>query len=342
MTINNEVLLFNFSASHSGGGLKRLTEYSRWFNSHCGANFIVNSNVHGIEKQFSNNNYFFWGSNRLDRLTNSTPKIKDIIKKIGQPHLYYSYGIPVTYRHGKINWFHLSNVLPIIKKKFPLPLRRKCELKLLGAITNYYVSNADIISAESKSSLNLFDERFNSKKKLSVNGSDDEINAYNNPHFNEDLKNTAICVGTYAYKAVEDSYEIYRSLLRENSSLKLIIVGNKNNLKPYICNDPQVEVTGVIPQSQVCEYLKNSKYYLSSTLIENSYNAASEGVFLANESYISDIPPHRELLSGLKFDVNNSFNTKLPVLHLKKENLHPINLKTWDQVVTEMLGHVQL
>ena len=37
--------LFNFSRSYSGGGLKRLLAFSKYFNENRGANFIVNTKV---------------------------------------------------------------------------------------------------------------------------------------------------------------------------------------------------------------------------------------------------------------------------------------------------------
>mgnify|MGYP001158669324 CR=1 FL=1 len=41
MLINNKKILFNFSSSYTGGGLKRLISFSEWFDSHGGAVFIV-------------------------------------------------------------------------------------------------------------------------------------------------------------------------------------------------------------------------------------------------------------------------------------------------------------
>ena len=38
-------ILFNFSASINGGGLKRLEEYSKWFNEVGGSKFIVSSKL---------------------------------------------------------------------------------------------------------------------------------------------------------------------------------------------------------------------------------------------------------------------------------------------------------
>jgi hypothetical protein len=49
--------------------------------------------------------------------------------------------------------------------------------------------------------------------------------------------------------------------------------------------------TGIIQQSDVIELLKKTKYCISTALVENSFNAASESTVFADESYISDIAP---------------------------------------------------
>jgi hypothetical protein len=83
--------------------------------------------------------------------------------------------------------------------------------------------------------------------------------------------------------------------------------------------------------------LKTAKFYVSTTRIENSYNAASEGIFLAEESYISDIGPHRELLQGEFWERAAAAEFGVPLLKVRRANLKGMNLKTWDTVVSEML-----
>jgi hypothetical protein len=46
------------------------------------------------------------------------------------------------------------------------------------------------------------------------------------------------------------------------------------------------------------DILRRPRIYMSATHIENSYNAAAEGAFLAQETLTPDIPPHREVLQG--------------------------------------------
>jgi hypothetical protein len=73
------------------------------------------------------------------------------------------------------------------------------------------------------------------------------------------------------------------------------------------------------------------------TYIENSYNAASEGIFLADESYISNIGPHQELLDGIKFERIELSGLDRVIIHVKRDEISGCNLKSWDDVVSEMI-----
>jgi glycosyltransferase involved in cell wall biosynthesis len=339
-----ESFLFNFSSSYTGGGLKRLMAYSNWFNEHGGSSFIVNDRLHGIDKQFSVNKYFFIKQNNLSRAINYSSKIKNVIAVIGDIDLYYSYGIPLPYKAGRVNWFHLSNVLPLTQEEVLLPLKRRLEMRLLGFLINRCLKYADVISAESDASIRLFDKIFSKKLFVSVNGSDDEISAYKygvGVGANKKVEDIAVAVGTYYYKCIDDVAKVYYSLLKSNQSLRLIIIGEKKYIPPYILKDSRVVAKGVISQSEVCDWMRRAKYYITSTIIENSYNAASEGAFLALESFISDIGPHRELLKGvINFERLDNLGTRVAVLHTKSADLNPKNLKSWDQVIREMIDLV--
>ena len=49
--------IFNFSRSYSGGGLKRLLAFSKYFNENGGSNFIVNSKVKPHMEDFNHINF---------------------------------------------------------------------------------------------------------------------------------------------------------------------------------------------------------------------------------------------------------------------------------------------
>ena len=317
--------------------------YSRWFNENGGASFIVNYRLDGIDDQFPVNKYFFLRQSRFSLAINYSSKLSKLIADTGEIDLYYSYGMPIRRKVSRVNWFHLSNVLPITKEIVPLPLKRRLEMRLLGFWIRKCLKYADVISAESDSSIRLFDKRLSHKLFVSVNGSDDEICAYKNgveDGVNRDAEDIAVTVGTYSYKCIDDVYKVYAHLLKLNPNLRLIIIGDREYIPPHVLKDPRIVAKGVISQSEVFDLLRCSKYYITSTVIENASNATSEGTFLAQESFISDIGPHRELLKGAYFERIDNMGTRVSCLHVKRADLCPRNLKSWDQVIGEMIDLV--
>ena len=124
---------------------------------------------------------------------------------------------------------------------------------------------------------------------------------------------------------------------QSNPELQLLIAGIKEDVPDYVRKDNQVNLQGVLSQPQICELLMKAKYYLTATLIENSYNAASEGVFFARESFVSDIGPHRELLQNVNYKIINNLGTQIPSLYINHQNLNSDILKSWDHVINEMI-----
>src|SRR6202022_3245608 len=110
MNVRNK-FLFNFSASYSTGGFKRLYEYARWFNADGGAWFVIHPRCADLVKEFPNIRFFVPRQSRIERLYDDCGYLRAIAQQIGRPELYYSYGVPLYFRFGKINWFHLSSVL---------------------------------------------------------------------------------------------------------------------------------------------------------------------------------------------------------------------------------------
>lgn len=336
MITNN--FLFNFAVSYSGGGYKRLYAYAKWFNENGGAYFIIHPSSKSLVTEFANNHFFVVHQSKLQRLFRDCDYLKEVVSEIGRPDVYYSYGIPIYYKLGRLNWFHLSNVLPLTSKGIALPIFDKLKLGYLGRRINANFKNTDVVSAESSYSLSLIKSKRPSKFLVSVNGSDDEIEFY---HTAEKVKNKKIAVvlGTYRYKALEDSYTVFEMLRAKDNQLKLMIIGDDKKVPKNLHMNPNVILMGSLPRDKVVDYLRQSEFYISTTSIENSYNAASEGIFFAKESYISDIPPHRELVNGLDFEEVRIPNLNKTLLHLKKEEISPVNLKTWDNVITEMVEH---
>ena len=341
MTVNKTRLLFNFSASFSGGGFKRLYEYAKWFDAAGGAGFIVHPNCSRLLSEFPRNRYFVPEVTRLQRLLNDCGYLAGIGREIGQPDLYYAYGIPLYFRFGRINWFHLSNVLPLAPAGIPLSVTHRLRLASLGRRIRRGFANCEVISAESAYSLSLVRSAGGTAHLVqSVNGSDDEL-AYLQEGSRQPKDNIATVVGTYTYKALEDSYRVFRMLKMANSELKLMIIGASADVPRSLQEDPDVVLRGALPRPEVIACLRRTRFYISTTYIENSYNAAAEGAFIADESYVSDIGPHRELLMGMKYEEVRVADVSRPLLHVRQESLTGANLKSWHTVVSEMMEQVQ-
>jgi hypothetical protein len=331
--------LFNFAASYGGGGLKRLHEYAKWFNLNGGAVFLIHPRCETLLKQFPNNRHFVVNQKRWERALCDWRYLADVQRQIGVPELYFSYGIPVYKRIGKINWFHLSNVLPLAPRGIPMSPGDLIKMKYLAFRIRQNYCNADIISAESRYALNLIESNQAQKLRLLVNGSDDEL-AVLKTGVPDKKHLIATVVGTYKYKALMDSRHIFNFLRQKDPGLKLIIIGAHDSIPAAVKKSAEVTCMGLVARGVVIETLRRSKYYISTTRIENSYNAASEGVYLADESYISDIGPHRELLAGMPFDKVTLPGMDKKLLHVRRENVSGINLKSWAEVIQDMLQTV--
>jgi hypothetical protein len=331
--------LLNFAVSSAGGGFKRLYEYAKWFNNHGGAWFIIHPRCSSLIVEFPNNVFFVANQFRLTRLFNDCQYLNAILIKTGVPDFYYSYGIPIYRKIGRVNWFHLSNVIPIAPHGVPMTFFDRIRVCFLGRQIKRNYINADIISAESQNSLSLIDPSQKNKLVCSVNGSDDEM-AFFNHYVPLTKKEIAVAFGTYPYKCILDSYRIFKILRSANPELKLVIIGSIDVIPDKIKSDPDVHVRGILSRDDVIECLRVARIYISTTYIENSYNAASEGVFFAEESYISDIGPHQELLKNIPVKKISMSSLKRPILHVSRNDLTTENLKSWATVISDMLETV--
>jgi glycosyltransferase involved in cell wall biosynthesis len=334
MRVKNR-FLFNFAASYSEGGYKRLCAYATWFNSNGGAWFAIHPRCSELIARCPNNRFFVIERSHLRRLYDDWGYLDSIRTTIGRPDVYYAYGIPLYVRFGHINWFHLSNVLPLGTRGIPLSALDRLKFSVLGGRIKRGFALADMVSAESKNSLKLLNAQGCSKLFLSVNGSDDEL-AYIQERNIVRKDNIATILGTYRYKALNESWRVFQKLKSDNNELKLIIIGDVRAVPSHLRRRADVVVRGVLERSEVIDCLRRTKFYISTSYAENSSNAVSEGIFLADESYISDLGPHRELLSGSTFDQVSVAGVDRTLLHIKRNELSTAGLMTWNSVVSEM------
>jgi hypothetical protein len=328
-------ILFNFAASPVGAGLKRLYEYARWFDAHGGARFIIHPRCESLQQEFNRNEFVVARQSSASRILRGVQAVRDVQRTVGTPDCYYAFGIPLHGRVGRVNWCHVSNVLTLAWRTVPLPLSMRLKFRILGRQTVSGLPYADVISAESNWALALFDPVYRDRLCKSVNGSDDELTEANHA-VTEARQPIAVVVGTYPYKALDESCRVFDELRRTENRLTLHVFGDETLVAPGIRARTDVVVKGNRPRSEVIAELRRAKYYISTTLIENSYNAACEGIFFADESYISDIGPHRELVEGLRHQRVMLDGTIRPLIHALRSDLTTANLKSWAEVITDM------
>jgi len=331
-------ILFNFTASRIGGGYKRLYEYSNYFNNKNGAYFLIHPDCSTLINEFKNNTYILKQQNYFQRIILDFRYVNELIDT-HDIDIYYSYGIAFNKRFTKINILHLSNILPFESFKYGNGLLQKLKMLLLSNLLKNTFKYTDIISAESSSTFKYIDNKWDNKFLISTNGNDDEINNYGNIY---QYDNIAVIVGTYSYKNIEDSIIVYNYLKNTNSrDLKLYIIGDKKFLPSNIFNDKNITCLGLLPRSEVIKLLKKSRYYISTTLLENSFNAAAEGLFLSNESFISDIEPHFELVYNYNYNMLEVNTLNCRIIHIYKKDIQINNLKKWETIINELITIIE-
>jgi hypothetical protein len=330
--------LMNFSSSYIGGGSKRLIETAKCFDKSNGGHFIIHQKSYNLVKEYSHNNVFYVvNPNRIRRLFNDGHYLKNILNITGTPEIYFSYGIPVFYKIGKINWFHISNALSLTTNKIDItPIQRLKMILLKHRILNS-LDNVRIISGESEFSLNLL--KSVSKNKFESTFFNVLPNGFN-PCENKNIvrkvkeeEHYAITIGTLKYKKLSVAFNLFRFLQKKDAKLKkFYIIGNKHDLPNEIKYNENVVVDVGSNREDLIHLLSNAEYYISASQIENSSIAALEGLIFSKYVVLSDIPPHREMLKDIDFEelYIDGMNDLFLVANFES-NFIPPNIHSWEQ-----------
>ena len=332
--------LFNFSSSTVGGGLIRILETIKWFDSNNGSYFIVNYRIKDLVSKYNKNNkYFFVSDNKFKRLLSDGYYIPRIIDEIGIPDVYFSYGIPVFKEIGRINWFHISNALTLKTDKISLPLKTLIQMMILKKRIIKSIRYTDIATGESEFSINLLKQEAG-KRNFKCHY-DVLPNGYNNKSINEIVNKKrelllkyAVSIGTYKYKKIEVALELFHHIKEANNLKKFIIVGSASNIPRSVINDKFVEIVPSMSRENLLNLLYNAEYYISTSQIENSSNAVLEALLLSKNIILSNIPSHNEMLRNFKtktITLNNiEFHTLKNIYNNKIEAI------SWVEVFKKM------
>ena len=307
--------LFNFSVSYQAGAMRRILATVRFFDQGNGAIFIIHSSLKNEVDIFSNKNkYFFINQTFSERLFKNERYIREVIKEYGQPDIYFSYGIPIYSKIGKLNWFHVSNALSLTVKNIRLTAKTKMKMLLLKHRIISTVGNIDIVSGESQYTLDLFQREVRPKRSISYH-------ILRNGHNTEDISMVgeddydlygakyAMTIGISTYKRLDIVHRIFKQLQETNKDLETLYIIGSYYDGPHMAKlipeclklDENVVIKIINRREELVRLMDGMDYYISASQIENSSNALLEGLIYSKSVIASDISSHRELMSGKKY-----------------------------------------
>lgn len=340
------VWLFNFSSSWSGGGLIRTLETVKWFDNNLGAYFIINDKIKAeISEYNKNNKYFFISENKIKRLLIDGYYMSKIISEIGEPDIYFSYGIPVFKDIAKINWFHISNALTLKTKNISLPLGKRIQMWILKKRIIRSMKYTHIATGESEFSVNLLRDKINRKNlkrfyAVLPNGYDMSLIKNVLHKDRESLYKYGITIGTFKYKKIQNALEVFHEIKKLTNLKKFIIVGPPDYVPKTVINDKFVEFKANISREELFYLLYNAEYYISASQIENSSIAALEALLLSKNIVLSNIPSHQEMLRNSKTKKIILENSKTDFIVLKNNN-NKFDAISWEDVSKKLFQIIE-
>lgn len=334
MNSNIYDIVFDFSVSKSGGGLRRLHAYMKYFsNSKKSVLFIINPANEKLAKELKVN-YYKYSRTIFSRFLRD----KNISRIIaGKVKVFFSYGIPVSVKIGKINILHLSNALPFDYEK--------CSLSKIGLIKNILLrkifkihKEQNILTAESRYTLNKYIERVGWLKETFIleNGFDEPGCCFEE---SSKYEKYAITVGTESYKRLDRAYKLFRKLKNNNDLKSLLIIGDKSKIPKNILKRKDVVVTGYLKRSLVVSLLKNSKIYITTSEIENSSNALIEGLIYSEKVALSIIPSHLEVIKAEECEFIEADGINYILASIKAIKMD--SLISWEQSINKLISIIE-
>ena len=331
-------IIFDFSVSPVGGGLKRLLEYIKYFDqSQAKVLFLVHPRTCEILKGYKNVHIDYVSRSIVKRLLFDSSYVSRYRDK---SKCFFSYGIPIYQRMSNLDWFHLSNTLPFAYKKCSVSRVSKLKNFLLFRMFKKGASNPDIVSAESQFSLDLYSSRCGKpKESIILRNGVDSIH-FNNESIPERLP-TVLTVGVEGYKRIVKVFNEFLNMRKTMGIEKLIIVGPLKKVPKYIVQTDGVRVTGQIAKEEITPLYSTSQFYISASEIENSSNAVIEAVAGGATCILSKIPSHLEMFDYdenlyCNYDIGEEFFVA-DATHLKSKQK-----QMWKEIIEIMLDRIKM
>jgi len=322
----------------------------RFYDENGGATFILHSSLRNDVALYNKNKYFFVKQTVFERLIIDEAYIREVVNECGKPDIYFSYGIPMYSAIGKVNWFHVSNALSLTVKGIILPLSTRLKMLLLKARIQSTVTNMDIVSGESQYTLDLFKIQIRAKKPINYhilrNGySSEDVSISGEVEADLHNKIYAMTIGIASYKRLHIVHNIFKQLQETNRALKTLYVVASPYDVPYMkalipmCLkvDKDVVIDIFEKRDELVRLMQGMDYYISASQIENSSIALLEGLIFSKSIIVSDIPSHRELLSGQEYEYFYDQSSNENFIHYEKDDKSDFSTHlSWNDAVREM------
>jgi glycosyltransferase involved in cell wall biosynthesis len=333
-------IMFDFSSVRSGGGLKRLDSFIKFFIKYDLKTVFIVPHIY-IDKLHSNSI-----TNKVKIIyLNRFCLIKILQLYFYIPFLLYKYNINHYYSYSSLlipyfslfkirSWFHLSNIEPFVKHSNKKKLNFR--LNFLYKIYSYSIKIADFVSVESPFSSTLIKKISNKDVHVSYNGIDEEYEESLNKTF---VESNAVAVGCVSYKNIEKTIKCYKEIKKEYKLKKLYIIGN-TSIDKLNNDNKDIIFLGNLRRSHLLKFIKNQKIFITSTSYENSFNSALEGILLCKISFISKIDVHHNLLKDYCIKYKNIPDYFLINNNDVKSNLL-IEKLNWDNIISKFIKSFQ-
>ncbi len=322
-------IIFDFSSSPAGGGLRRLEAYAEYFSqSHLKTHFFIHASARNRD--------------RIQQLIPATLVQKsfaskalvnnDYLKEIDfKAKWLFSYGIPTKRSKAEQNWLHVSNVLPFFIFHATSTPGLFFKMSILRQQFKANFRNNDIVSAESNFSIKMY---------INVTGWIGDTLILRNGIYKEDpvleyKQPYAIAVGTHSYKRIDLTYKIFTGLKEDLGLKKLLIVGDSKLIPGSIRSAIDVDIRNFLPEAELQSCLKRASYFISTSEVENSSCAVLEGLRLTKTAILSDIPSHQEMF---REDSVQSFQHQgADYLIVNQSDVRSDVMVDWDIEIEKML-----
>jgi len=283
-------IIFDFSASPVGGGLRRLLAYADHFAA-SGERvlFLVHPQTEG-HVAGKNVKYQVVRRRALARLFCDR---RHVSHYRGRARWFFSYGIPIYDNVGDYNWLHVSNALPFQLAGVTLDIKTLARNLLLRERFVACAETCSVVSGESDFVLDIYQQTTGWRRQFTLLRNGMEAVGRDSGRTRLPL---AIAVGTSGYKRLDRTCAVFERMQATRPLEKLLIVGGLEGIPHSVGDKPYATPLGVLPRQQVLHHMRESQVFISTSEIENSSNAVLEALALCETVVLSDIPSHRELI----------------------------------------------